>query len=154
MGAFSIGYAFAHGEITVNTAGTAASGTAAPGANVAGKSASANANMVGVGYQATPTLLLGLNYLITTADSSLTNLQARYSLSKRTTAYFQAGMAKNGAGAASDGTAFGNFMPTNVNSSTYYKNVAGYGLVSGSSYTGGLPNTTSSSYGIGLIHNF
>jgi len=154
MGAFSIGYAFAHGEFTNNTAGTAATTAAGPGGNVAGKTANANVNMIGLGYQATPTLLLGLNYMITTADSTFTNLQARYSLSKRTTAYFQGSLAKNGAGAASDGTAFGNFMPVSTNSSTYIRNVGGYGLVSGSSYTGGLPNTNSTALGVGLIHNF
>ena len=54
--------------------------------------------MVGVGYQATPAVLLGLNYMITTADSSMWNAQVRYILSKRTTAYFQGSMAKNGSG--------------------------------------------------------
>jgi predicted porin len=154
MGAFSIGYAFAHGELTVNSTGAPASATAGPGGNVAGKIANANVNMIGLGYQATPTLLLGLNYMITTADSTFTNLQARYSLSKRTTAYFQGSLAKNGSGAGSDGSAFGNFMPTNTNSSTFIKNVGGYGLVSGSSYGGGLPNTNSTALGVGVIHNF
>jgi predicted porin len=155
IGNFSVGYAFAHGEQTKYTTGTAASATAAPGANVTNDTSNANVNMVGVGYQATPAVLLGLNYMITTADSSMWNAQARYSLSKRTTAYFQGSMAKNGSGATNmTGAAYGNFMPVNTNSSTFNKNVGGYGLVSGSSFSGGLPNTNVAAFGVGLIHNF
>ncbi len=144
MGAFSIGAQFAHGEQTAYTAGN----------TTATRTANANATMVGLGYQASPALLLGANYIVTTADSSMYNLQAHYALSKRTTVYAQGTMTKNGAGAWSDGTAYGNFMPINTNSSNPTKNIGGYGLVSGSSFSGGLPNTTGSAVNVGVIHKF
>jgi len=106
-----------------------------------------NAFMAGVGYQATPTVLLGLNYIVTTADSSMYNFQTRYALSKRTTAYFQASMMKNGAGSNSNNTTpYGNFLPlggqTGTSTSIQVEKMAA------------LPNTTQSAYGVGIIHNF
>ena len=150
MGAFSVGAQFAHGEQTSVTSG------------VAGKTANANATMLGLGYQASPALLLGANYIVTTADSTMSNLQAHYALSKRTTVYAQGTMTKNGAGAWSNGDAYGNFMPINTNSSTYKSaasgagtaNVGGYGLVSGASFSGGLPNTSATAINVGVIHKF
>jgi predicted porin len=148
-------YGLAHSELTAYTVAAGAT------TFTTAKTANANASMLGLAYQATPMLALGANYIVTTADSTLTNLQARYSLSKRTTTYFQASVAKNGAGSWSDGSAFGNMMPTNTNSSSNAviagagtANVGGYGLVSGSTFSGGLPNTTSSAFGVGVIHNF
>jgi predicted porin len=133
-----VGYAFAHAEM--NAAGTATGAT----------NFNANANMVGIGYQATPAVLLGANYIVTTADSSLTNLQARYSLSKRTTVYSQVGIAKNGAGAASDGSAYGNFAAINTQTATSpAANIAG---MPGSGV--GMPNTTVTAVGVGLMHSF
>jgi predicted porin len=144
MGAFSIGAQFAHGEQTAYAAGN----------TTATKTANANATMVGLGYQASPALLLGANYIVTTADSSMYNLQAHYALSKRTTVYAQGTMTKNGAGAWSNGDAYGNFMPINTNSSNPTKNIGGYGLVSGGSFSGGLPNTTGTAVNVGVIHKF
>jgi len=109
---------------------------------------------VGLGYQASPALLLGANYIVTTADSTMANLQAHYALSKRTTVYSQATMVKNGAGAWSDGSAYGNMMPINTNSSNPTKNIGGYGLVSGALFSGGLPNTTGTAINVGVIHKF
>jgi predicted porin len=107
--------------------------------------------MAGVGYQATPTVLVGLNYLVNTADSSMYNFQTRYALSKRTTAYVQVNMNKNGAGCAI-GTAgtctapFGNPQvlggQTSLSPSVQVQGMAA------------LPNTTQTSYGVGVIHNF
>ena len=68
---------------------------------------------VGLGYQASPALLLGANYIVTTADSTMANLQAHYALSKRTDVYagamivnysgdkYTAGVSANGASGAS-----------------------------------------------------
>jgi len=144
MGAFSIGAQFAHGEQTAYAAGN----------TTATKTANANATMVGLGYQASPALLIGANYTVTTADSSMYNLQAHYALSKRTTVYAQGTMTQNGKGAWSNGEAYGNFMPINTNSSTAPKNIGGYGLVSGGSFSGGLPNTNGTAVNVGVIHKF
>ena len=136
--AVQVGYAFAHADM--NTAGTATGAT----------NFSANANMFGIGYQATPAVLLGANYIVTTADSSLTNLQARYSLSKRTTVYSQIGIARNGAGAASDGSAFGNFAAINAQTAT-----SPAAIVAGMPASGvSMPNTTVTAVGVGLMHSF
>jgi predicted porin len=96
-------------------------------------------------------LLLGVNYAISTLDSSFTNLQARYSLSKRTTTYFQASMAKNGSGSTNDGLLMGNFNATATNSSTTGSTNL-YG-VQPSSYFG-IPNTTQTAFQVGVIHSF
>ncbi|MEI6147241.1 MAG: hypothetical protein WCP66_12540, partial [Methylococcales bacterium] len=101
-------------------------------------------------YQATPTLLLGANYIVATTDASMYNLQARYSLSKRTMLYFQGTMAKNGAGTLNGSTTgFGNFMPIGGNTGT-----SPSAQVQGFSTSAGLPNTTMSAYGVGIIHTF
>jgi len=129
--------------VTTTGAGKAVAATAASVYNL-------NAAILGVGYQATPTLLLGANYIISTADSSMTNLQARYSLSKRTMLYFQGTMAKNGAGTLNGSTtAYGNFMPLGGNTGTSPST-----QVQGFSTSAGLPNTTMSAYGVGVVHNF
>ena len=91
--------------------------------------------------------MLGLNYAVNNADASLYNAQARYSLSKRTMLYAQVGVAKNGAGSYQGGstTAFGNFSPVQVNTSQNPTAVTGYAA---------LPNTTQTSVGVGIVHNF
>ena len=160
--AIQLGFGWAHGEgdntnyinglNTVNKAGTAAQVTAgtAPVAATAASIYNANAFMVGVGYQATPTLLLGANYIVATTDASMYNLQARYSLSKRTMVYFQGTMAKNGAGTYNGSTTgFGNFMPIGGNTGS-----SPSAQVQGFSTSAGLPNTTMSAYGVGIIHTF
>ena len=55
------------------------------------------ASMVGVGYQLTPAVTLGANYVKTNDSASLTNLQAHYAFSKHTEVYTQFGYAQNGA---------------------------------------------------------
>ena len=148
--AIQVGLGWAHGEndatnyyagIGTNTAATASTAV----------KSNANVFMAGVGYQATPAVLLGLNYLVNTADSSMYNFQTRYALSKRTTAYFQVNLAKNGSGCAI-GTAgtctipYGNVLPlggqTNTSPSVQVQGMAA------------LPNTTQTAYGVGIIHNF
>ncbi|BDW10044.1 porin [Polynucleobacter sp. SHI8] len=157
--AIQLGFGWAHGEgdntnyvkglDTANSATTNATLTSA-GKPVTATTPSiynSNAFMAGVGYQATPSVLLGLNYIVTTADSSMYNFQTRYALSKRTTAYFQASMMKNGAGSMNGSTSpYGNFLPlggqTNTSPSVQVQTMTA------------LPNTTQSAYGVGIIHNF
>jgi hypothetical protein len=45
-------------------------------------------------------------------------------------------------------------MPINTNSSNAPKNIGGYGLVSGGTFSGGLPNTTGTAINVGVIHKF
>ncbi|BDW10047.1 porin [Polynucleobacter sp. SHI8] len=141
--AIQLGMGWAHGENdTTNFVKGSASGTAAK--------SNANVFMTGIGYQATPSVSLGLNYLVTTADSSMYNFQTRYALSKRTTAYFQANMVKNGSGSNNGSTTpFGNALPlggqTNTSPSVQ---------VQGMGSKDALPNTTQSAFGVGIIHNF
>jgi predicted porin len=152
----SIGYGFWHGDGDNGTSINSVTATAntvgsSNGTRGIGKSTySGNVNLVGIGYQATPTLLLGVNYAVSTLDSSFTNLQARYSLSKRTTTYFQASMAKNGAGTTNDGILMGNFSGTATNSSTTTANV--YGAAPANYW--GIPNTTQTAFQVGVIHSF
>jgi predicted porin len=161
-GKFSAGYFGSTSNLTnyCNKVATAASSPlnictqANVTANAVIRTVSAISNNFGIGYQATPQLNLGLNYAVVNTGSNMWNTQARYSLSKRTTMYAQATLVSNSNGQWTDGSAFGNFMPVNTNSSTSLVNVGGYGLVSGSSFSGGLPNTNSSAYGVGLIHSF
>jgi len=94
---------------------------------------------VGIGYQASAAWLLGASY--TQAESSnLTNVQARYSLSKRTTAYVQYGRADN------DAAGKVNFLPTATNTGNSPATVMnGYAATAGK---------TQSSIGFGVIHSF
>jgi len=113
----------------------------------AAKKSNGNAFMAGVGYQATPTVLLGLNYIVTTVDTSMYNFQTRYALSKRTTAYFQASMMKNGAGTLNGSTSpYGNWLPLGGQTAAS-PSVQVQSMVA-------LPNTTQSAYGVGIIHSF
>jgi predicted porin len=144
-----LGWAHAEGDNTNYQAGVDSINNATNGTTTktAAKIFNGNAFMAGVGYQATPTVLLGLNYIVTTADSSMYNFQTRYALSKRTTAYFQATMAKNGAGTLNGSTSpYGNFLPIGGQTATAPSTqVQGFAA---------LPNTTQSAYGVGIIHTF
>jgi predicted porin len=86
--AIEVGYGFGHADYV---SGAATSATAQTQYN-------SSSHLIGLGYQASPALLLGLNYVVTNLDSSLWNAQARYSLSKRTMVYGQVGLANNGKG--------------------------------------------------------
>ena len=99
-----------------------------------------NAYEVGAGYQATPAVLVGLNWIGTTAGSNLINAQARYAFSKRTQAYAQVGYAVNKGGL--NGAGLGNF--TALSGST------------GSNYGGvvATPTWNQLAVGAGLIHTF
>ena len=106
---------------------------------VGGAKTKIDGTQVGVGYQASAAWLLGASY--TQAESSnMTNLQARYLLSKRTTAYVQYGRADN------DAKGVVNFAPTATNTgNTPATNFTGYSGVAGK---------TQSSVGVGVIHTF
>lgn len=96
----------------------------------------------GFGYQMNPALLIGGSYT-RSEGSSLTNLQARYSLSKRTTGYLMTGIADN----AVAGTT--NFLPYAVHTGTLPAPIiGGYGQSAAAS------NARSQAVGAGLIHTF
>lgn len=98
-----------------------------------------SANWAGVGYQMTPTTMIGLNYLKTDDDTSLVNLGTRYNLSKRTTLYTQVSQAKNG----NTTTAI---QPIFTNTSTSpAANIGSYAAAA---------NTTQTAFGAGIIHRF
>ncbi len=97
------------------------------------------ATELGVSYQATPAWLLGANY-ISAESSTLTNLQARYSLSKRTTLYGQYGSAAND----SAGKVQFNALATNTG------NAPATDLGGAAAVT----NATQSGYNFGIIHTF
>ena len=102
---------------------------------------------VGLGYQATPAVLLGLTWIGNTVGSNLINAQARYAFSKRTQAYFQLGVAANGngfGGAAGNGT--GNMFAIAGSSGSVIGTGAGTLLTA--------PNYTQVAGGVGLIHTF
>ena len=148
FGNFTVGYGFTHGEFSTYAASTGTS------ANTVSNKANANTNMFGIGYQATPAILLGLNYLINTADSSMLNGQVRYALSKRTTTYVQGTYAMNGSGSSSNGNTFGNYFPQSNTQNSPAANFSSITQVSGSSYTGGMPNTNVTVINVGVIHSF
>lgn len=103
----------------------------------------------GVGYQLNPALLLGLNY--TSAEGSkMTNMQARYALSKRTTAYVQYNSVDNGTNLA--------FSPiaTNSNSTGTSSGAAAVSNQIDGCFAGncGVLGAKQTSVGLGVIHAF
>jgi predicted porin len=93
----------------------------------------------GVRYELTPKTSIGGNYMTSdTEKNSLTNLQARYNLSKRTTLYTQYSVADNGATnpVQALNTNTGNSPAVNVSGLTR------------------LANTKQTALGVGIIHSF
>jgi predicted porin len=138
FGNFTVGYGFTHGEQSVYQ-----SVTGVNAGNIS-RTQGANASLFGVGYQATPAILLGLNYTVNTADASNVNAQVRYALSKRTMTYVQGTYAMNGSGASSTGTAFGNYYQQQ--STNTPAPVAGV--------VGAMPNTNVTMVNVGVVHSF
>jgi predicted porin len=101
-----------------------------------------NATVLGAGYAVNPALTLGLN-LIHAEDSNLTNVQARYALSKRTTTYVQLTQARNDANSAGTGVGFGP-VATNTGSAPA-KNINDMAAVAGKNQ---------SAFGVGIMHSF
>jgi len=99
---------------------------------------------VGAGYDLSSAWKLGASY--TQAEgSSLTNLQGRYSLSKRTTGYIMYGASDNNNNATA--TKHVNFLPYASNTGSQPA-----GIIDG--YSAGIAGRKSSGFGIGLIHTF
>lgn len=99
---FTLGAGFISNQITPGT------GVATVNSATASNRYINNAYQVGVGYKATPAILLGLSWVGATSGSNLINAQARYAFSKRTQAYAQVGYAMNKGGLNNAG--FGNFL--------------------------------------------
>ena len=109
-----------------------------------------------LGYQATPSLLVGLAYVVNTADSNMTNLIAKYSLSKRTTTYAQVGYVRNGNGYDNNGNSVGAMLPIfDQTSSTPIATSNGAQQV-GAAMSGyyANPNTNLIGINVGMIHTF
>jgi len=116
--ALEAGILYAHGR--TNNGGTSNLNPSDTGAtnNVGTANGQTSAIMGGgVGYQYSSNLLLGANYLKTTFESSMTNLQAHYMLSKRTTVYSQVTVTTAAKGNIQDGTGAANsFSPLSCGS--------------------------------------
>jgi GBP family porin len=105
----------------------------------------------GVGYQATPNILLGANYAKTTFQAQMTNLQAHYMLSKRTRIYSQITLTQAAKGNAQLGTrAASGFSPIACNSSS---SSACWSALPGTAGFQNVP-TNANGYNIGVIHTF
>ena len=97
---------------------------------------------VGAAYQLTPVVILGASYT-KSEGSSLTNLQARYSLSKRTMVYGYFGMSDNSASTALNAT---KFAPVSMNTG-----VEPSGILTGAGATNGIKQNA---LAFGVAHSF
>ena len=141
-GPFSIGGGWVSNNVNytgvVNT-------SAAPLPNYGGTKYLLNQFQLGLGYQATPAVLLGLNWIGNTSGSSLLNAQARYAFSKRTQAYAQVGYGINSA-TGLNGSGLGNFTAIYGASGNVAPGTTGSPLA--------LPTFNQAAFGVGLIHTF
>ena len=96
----------------------------------------------GASYQLTPAVILGASFT-KSQGSSLTNLQARYSLSKRTMVYGYFGMADNAANTAANAT---NFAPVSFNTGNEPSSI-----VTGAGATQGIKQNA---LAFGVAHSF
>ena len=94
-----------------------------------GPAQASTSNVYSAGYQVNPNLVVGATLTRNDAVGTQTNMQARYSLSKRTTAYVQAASAAGG-------------------------DKGGFITTWGANTSGAAANNSASSYNIGIIHNF
>ncbi len=152
-----LGYTYINNNYDPAGAGIngAVASTTALATNTAGKYIIA-ANVFSLGYQATPSLLLGAAYVVTTQDSKMSNLIAKYSLSKRSTAYAQVAYVQNGAGVDSNGNANGNMAPIFTQTSQIaFSGSSGAlnNLATSSGYVG-LPQTNITAINVGMVHTF
>lgn len=97
-------------------------------------------NWAGVGYKLTAATSVGLNYMRSDDDTTLTNLAVRHNLSPRTTLYLQGSRADNGSGTDTAVTPI--FTNTGTSPAT---NLSGYSAVAGKVQT---------AWGAGIIHRF
>lgn len=93
----------------------------------------------GLRYDLSPKTALGVNYMTSdTADNTLTNVQARYAMSRRTTLYAQY--------SAADNKTVNSLRPINTTTGTSPAvNINGFAAVN---------NATQSAIGVGIIHSF
>jgi len=137
--AIEVGTFFAHGRQNNGSAVTAAT-----------RFVTSGATGVGVGYQATPAILLGANYIKTTFSAQMVNLQAHYMLSKRTRVYTQLTFNQGATGNNQSGNLSAySFTPIHANSST--TTPAADGIRSSGSSTSKAANN---GYVAGIIHSF
>jgi len=138
--AIEVGSFYAHGR--QNSALAAAAATTFSTTGLTG---------VGVGYQAAPNLLLGANYVKTTFQAQMTNLQAHYMLSKRTRIYSQITLTQAAKGNIQSGNLAANgFSPIASNgTTTLLVNQA----IPASAGSQNVP-TNANGYNIGIIHTF
>jgi len=123
---------------------------------------SSGAGGFGVGYQATPAILLGANYVKTTFQAQMTNLQAHYMLSKRTRVYSQITLTQAAKGNQQLGTlAASGFSPIACNSSANTTTTTA-GVTTSAGCNNALPGTAgfqnvptnANGYNVGIIHTF
>ncbi len=120
-------------------------------AGVATSGSSVGQGLFGVGYQATPKILLGANYGKTTFQAEMINLQAHYMLSKRTRLYSQITMTKDAKGTNQVGGSAGNsYSPIFCNSNSTLPCNTGTGAAAGGFNNRGDAN----GYVVGLVHTF
>jgi len=148
--AFEAGILYSHGR-TNNGSATGFTGLRADNTTLASSGASVGMTAVGIGYQATPAILLGANYASATSGAKMTNLQGHYMLSKRTRVYSMITMtqaatmlAQGGGGAARS------FSPIGCNSNTTLVCHAGLATTAGAQ---NVP-ADSKAYSVGVIHAF
>ena len=143
--AIEVGTFYSHGR----TNNGLANGT---NAQIAGTtSISTGMGGVGVGYQAAPNLLLGANFVKSTFQAQMTNLQAHYMLSKRTRVYSQITLNQAAKGNYQTGSLAANsFSPIGCNSNTTLTCFNALPTTAGAQNV----NTDSKAYGIGVIHTF
>ena len=150
--AITVGTLYNHGR--TNTGGSASAATSG---------SSTGLGAIGLGYQATPTLLLGANYAKSTFQAQMTNLQAHYTLSKRTRLYSQITMTQAAKGNAQNGGAAAtSFSPIACNSSANTTTNSTANTTVSAGCHNGLAGTVGSinqpisanAYSIGVIHTF
>jgi predicted porin len=116
---------------------------------------------LGVGYQMTAQTLLGASHTRASGGATLTNAQARYDFSKRTTGYVMYGLADNSS-ASTNGILFAPFAPgTSQNSVATTQaninqiNISGIGAQGAAGTAlGATAGIKSSAIGLGMIHRF
>jgi predicted porin len=148
--AFEAGILYSHGR-TNNSSATGSTGLTAAGAAIARTGASVGMTAVGIGYQATPAILLGANYASATSGAKMTNLQGHYMLSKRTRLYSMITMTQAATMVTQGGAAAArSFSPIGCNSNSTLVCHAGL------STTAGAQNVPADSkaYSVGVIHSF
>jgi len=136
-----LGASYVIGQFTIAAANIKSSNATA----LAGAYTDRTGNQFGVAYQLNAQTLLGASQ--TRAEgSTLTNMQARYDLSKRSTLYFNYGKSVNSA----DGKI--NFTPIALNTG----GAPGVSLTNaaGTAAWGGVTSLDSAAYGVGMIHRF